>query len=238
MFYAELLGPISVHKRARVFQDIQSSALLLCILCLAIQLIGITAVAAYYGIFQPLVLPNSETASVIDWIQALALPYLDFWLMELLKDCTSMHFVHQWMHNAVDHPVLHKLHTLHHEYKANLNAINGAQILPLVLALENSIGPVILVAFKSIVLGLPPSISVVSYLLLISSEGSAHSCNPFSVCYYNPLLDYIVKGNIAHNLHHAMPNTQLHIVPWHHFWQGYAKDLELYNKIMKMNISM
>jgi hypothetical protein len=51
VLYAALLEPISIHKRARVFQDIQSSAMLLYLLCLASQLCGITAIAAYFGAF-------------------------------------------------------------------------------------------------------------------------------------------------------------------------------------------
>jgi len=97
------------------------------------------------------------------------------------------------------------------------------------------VGPILLILLK-LLLNIPPTVSILSYLLLVASEGNAHSANPYSITYFFPPIDFLLKGNIAHNLHHAKPKTNFHLVPWHHLWRGTKEDVQEYNRIMHTRV--
>ncbi|CAB9504585.1 expressed unknown protein [Seminavis robusta] len=192
MFYGlVLLGPESLAsvKRQQVAMDIQNKALMTSLVGLILHLAILAAGLSYWGVFGPVFVSESSTTGTwMDdlevWMMALVQPYAEFWAICVLKDCFSMNILHRKMHNK-NHQFLHSIHELHHNYAINLNNINGSQIDPLDLFLENSIGPFLLVCAKW-ALGLTPQVSFLAFYTLVSSEGSTHSLNPYSVCYYFP----------------------------------------------------
>lgn len=231
-----LLGPktLAAVKRKQISKDFRSLRLLLDLTIMTCQLAAAVGALTHYGAFSPMNVRDSSKWE--DWIRPLGMAYLEFIILILLKDATSMGYFHRKMHDPKN-KFLCQMHQLHHSYTTNLNNINGSQIDPIDLFLENTIGPFLLVLLKSILSGQQGQISLVSFLCCISSEGSNHSLNPYSVSYYFPPLDILLKGNVAHNLHHARTNGNFLSHPWHHLWQGYQQDVDRYNQIMKTEVS-
>jgi len=56
------------------------------------------------------------------------------------------------------------------------------------------VGPILLILLK-LLLNIPPTVSILSYLLLVASEGNAHSANPYSITYFFPPIDFLLKGS-------------------------------------------
>jgi len=234
IIYGSILGPntLSEVKRQQLQKDINNPQLLWFLATLVLQLCAAVGVLAHLGCFAPLLV--EDFTSVSSWTLAYLLAYAEFWALTILKDATSMHFIHRWMHNQ-NNAYFHKIHQQHHTYEANLNIINGALIDPVDLFFENTIGPVLMVAAKAL-LGLPARVSILAFLINLSAEGSNHSLNPYSIGYYFPPIDAVMKGNIAHNLHHVKKYSNLHGHPWHHWTRGYRSDLKAYNQCMKTRV--
>ena len=59
--------------------------------------------------------------------------------------------------------------------------------------------------------------------------------NPYSVYFFNPILDYMARNNICHNLHHTVQLDYYTGIPFKQFLSGETrrKDIERYNKDMK-----
>ncbi|CAJ1967194.1 unnamed protein product [Cylindrotheca closterium] len=232
--YGHILGPntLGQSKRNQIRKDERNVALIGGVALLVFQMSCAVGFLTYIGAFTPTFV--HDKSNLLDWTLALSTAYGEFWILSWLKDVTSMHFVHRLMHNK-NYKYLHRIHLLHHSHTTNLNNINGALLEPVDLFLENTIGPLLLVVLKCLS-GYPPKISLISFLYSISAEGSNHSLNPYSISYYFPPVDFFLKGNLAHNLHHTSPNGHFHAQPWHHLWEGYHKDLEAYNRIMKTKV--
>lgn len=233
--WSRILGPktVSPFKRDQVIKDVTNPAQMLYLFSLSTFFGGVAAGCTYIGILQPTVV-NDPTAH--GWFNAMMYPYAEFWALTAIKDVVCMGFLHKLMHNR-DWKILHSMHSYHHEFKQELNLINGANITLVDLFIENAVGPILFAACKAAV-GLNPTVCAISFLATVSSEGSNHSCNPYSVAYYFPPLDAIMKGNIAHNLHHIRSDLNHTAVPWHHLFNGYQGDLDLYNKLLKTEVTM
>ena len=160
--------------------------------------------------------------------------FAEFWVLTLLKDVTAMNYIHSWMHNK-NYPYFHSIHESHHAYRENLTFLNSMNIGIVDLFFENTIGPFLLVGMK-FALGMEPTMCLVSFIHNVWAEGAHHSMNPYTISYYCPPIDAIMKGNIAHSLHHAKTYINGLGHPWHHITKGYRKDLDLYNTIMKTEV--
>jgi len=58
--------------------------------------------------------------------------------------------------------------------------------------------------------------------------------------YFNPLLDYLLKPNIYHQLHHAVNKGYLLFVPYHHVSKAPARqrvDTDEYNRVFKTSFT-
>jgi hypothetical protein len=86
-----------------------------------------------------------------------------------------------------------------------------------------------------------PSVHLLSAALITWTPPNLHSENPFTQASGNPILDYIFKPNIAHNLHHAFQLDPLYMAstPMHH-WNpsDRAADVDRYNEIMKSKVDV
>ena len=260
VFYGTLLlGPKSLApvKREQIFKDCQNTRLIIDWTILTSQFALAVGVLAYLGAFAPMDVPDVYNWK--DWMQPLNKAYMEFLILVILKDATSMGYFHRLMHDPRN-KFFCKIHQLHHTYTTNLNMINkpchvrvgyqfkndfsrvkyptwAAAVDPMDLFFQNTIGPFLFILLKRIIFGEWGQISLVGFLYSVSSEGTNHSLNPYSASYYFPPLDFLLKANIAHNLHHARTNSNFLSHPWHHLWEGYQKDVDRYNQIMKTQVN-
>jgi len=159
----------------------------------------------------------------------------DYWLINLLKDNLSMRFLHSWMHK----PKNYWLHKHHHTGNRNMVVLHGYAIDFVDLMIEFGIGSMIALVAKKYVLGMNPSLHLMSFIFSGWTDSNVHSSNPYTQSIMNPILDAYLKLNICHNLHHAFENDSKYMVvfPYHHLISSERKaDIEKYNKIMKTNV--
>ena len=101
------------------------------------------------------------------------------------------------------------------------------------LFFENTSAPWLFVAVYY-ALGWDVRISWITTILFVSHDSSLHSINPYSVMYFNPVLDYVFKANITHQLHHALNRGYLLFWPYYHVFPASRKaDIERYNQVFK-----
>ena len=158
----------------------------------------------------------------------------DYWTINLLKDNITMRFIHPWMHQRENY----WMHKRHHANRHSTNLWGSFFFDPLDLFVEFQVGGAIALLFNAVVLG-RPSVHLLSLLFSIWTDGNVHSENPYSQCIGNPVLDWYLKPNICHNLHHAFESDPRYMVVWpfHHFRRrGLEADLAKYNRAMKTEV--
>jgi len=160
----------------------------------------------------------------------------DYWIVNLIKDNTSMRFVHPWMHKRENYWI----HKRHHEGNKNLSILPGPYLFSVLdLALEFGIGPLLGITGKYYLLGMNPRVHLVAFMFSVWTDGNVHSENPYTQAIGNPILDFIFKTNIVHNLHHACRNDPKYmtVFPLHQVSSSAREeDIKLYNKIMETNV--
>jgi len=91
-----------------------------------------------------------------------------------------------------------------------------------------------MVCMVQYLLGLDVGIHWFVGVLLTFHDGALHSINPYSIMYFNPILDNRLKGNVTHQLHHALNKGYYLFVPYEHFdADARSKDVQKYNKVFK-----
>jgi len=184
------------------------------------------ALMACFGL---VIYPKISGLRDLGWI------WLEFMAMTLLKDVSSMQYLHDWMHRKA-----YWLHKCHHVAKANCQTWHAWQFDLIDVVLENTIGPVLLIGFKFAAgttvgpWGLP-SVHLGSFYLSLMSDLNLHSMNPYTVTFFNPLLDFLLKSNVTHNLHHAINKGYMTTVPYDHLLNRAARqrDMDEYNRVCK-----
>jgi hypothetical protein len=160
----------------------------------------------------------------------------DYWMINIIKDNVSMRYVHPWMHKRENYWI----HKRHHLGNKNLSVLPGFIVDTLDLTLEFGIGPMLGIFAKHYLLGMNPSLHILSFMFSIWTDGNAHSLNPYSQAIGNPILDWFMKPNIAHNLHHAIQKDPKYmtVFPLHQLFSPASRkeDIELYNKTMNTDI--
>ena len=51
--------------------------------------------------------------------------------------------------------------------------------------------------------------------MLAITDVNIHSISPYSIGFFNPILDSILKSNVSHSLHHALNIGHYTVWPWH-----------------------
>eukprot|EP00469_Lotharella_globosa_P009350 CAMPEP_0167787408 /NCGR_PEP_ID=MMETSP0111_2-20121227/9405_1 /TAXON_ID=91324 /ORGANISM="Lotharella globosa, Strain CCCM811" /LENGTH=303 /DNA_ID=CAMNT_0007679045 /DNA_START=56 /DNA_END=967 /DNA_ORIENTATION=+ len=160
--------------------------------------------------------------------------FCEFVAMSVAKDQISMRFGHKWMHTAAGW----KHHKGHHEGAKNLRllyAYHGMQWIDLLL--ETFSGPILLFAFNFFVLRRFAICGLPAWIWLVWADHQAHSCNPYSVSFFNPILDWRFLHTVAHHLHHSHPHTHFFFLPYEHFFSSArAEDLRVFNETMNTAI--
>jgi len=132
---------------------------------------------------------------------------LTFYVMVIIKDVCSMLPFHEKMHNEWYH-----LHKTHHEIGTECAALSSTNIDPLDLIIENLCASVLILAVKW-AFGFPVRIHMLSTLLSANLDVNVHSVNPYTSVFFNPVLDYVFRCNIAHNIHHGLNKDNYTFVP-------------------------
>jgi hypothetical protein len=173
----------------------------------------------------------------LDWkgLNTLYIISFEYWFISQVKDSLVMKNVHKWMH---EYSWFYTLHKHHHVANANIQITNAFHFDIIDTFIENLGAPVLLcVLYFS--LGLPVRVHFASFLFLQWTDGMVHSLNPYTVIYFNPIVDYFLKANINHNLHHIIQKGYYVFNPWNHLFdrESLAKDIKIYNEVCKTNIS-
>jgi len=158
----------------------------------------------------------------------------EFWGMCILKDTLMMRTVHKWMHK----PENFWIHKQHHKARTDVQVLNTFYFDVLDVFLENLIGPLLIQIFYFFVFG-TTQLHFASFIWMLWGDITIHSLNPYSMCLANPILDYLMKINITHNLHHMVRNDYFGIYTWYHLYDPARKqkDIDLYNKINNTSFS-
>jgi hypothetical protein len=216
------------------------------------QIPAAVALQTAIGMFQ--FTPLMDTVATVgkgQWwqfnIPCLAYVYFEYHAMSFLKDAVSMNLFHEIMHRQY-----YDLHKTHHLPMKELSIINVFYFDLPDLVIENIVSPALLMALKK---GLSPgssapvSIHVLSSLLLTMTDANCHSICPYSVGFFNPILDSMMNPNVSHTLHHALNLGHYTFFPWHQL-PGIARydattksnldstpetDMATYNKVFKTN---
>jgi hypothetical protein len=160
--------------------------------------------------------------------------YLQFYTMLILRDVFSLAPFHTLMHSS---PRFYQWHKKHHQVRKNAQSMHAFHIDLVDLVLENTGAPSILLLAQYL-LGFNNTNIGVHYFavgLLTAHDGGLHSVNPFSAMYFNPFLDHILKGNICHQLHHALNKDYIMFVPYRHMLSPAARqsDIDKYQTAFK-----
>merc|ERR1712238_258635 len=80
---------------------------------------------------------------------------------------------------------------------------------------ENLIGPLLFCSVKFLFGGSSCSIHYASFFLSVVCDQTVHSLNPYTITFWNPLLDNFLRPNLSHNLHHSSKVGHYTIWPLH-----------------------
>lgn len=152
------------------------------------------------------------------------------YILTILKDIFSLAALHKWMH---ENPWLYTLHKEHHTVNRNAQSAMAYHIDFLDLVIENICAPFILELILYL-LGQPVKIHAAATLIASNLDVVIHSINPYTICLFNPILDYFFRCNVAHQIHHSVQTANYTFIPYHHLKPGsFKKELDNYNSIME-----
>ena len=130
---------------------------------------------------------------------------VQYWGMTLLKDFTTMKFLHPWMHK----PKNYWIHAHHHKIGIELNAFHTYRIDFIDAFIENLIGPFLYV-LSQYIFGGKLEVHFIAFLFTAWADTFVHSVNPYCIIHFNPILEYWCKPNLEHNLHHIFSGRLLY----------------------------
>lgn len=141
----------------------------------------------------------------------------------------AMHFLHSWMHKKA-----YFLHKNHHKGNTDLMSFFTPLFDSLDFVFEFGVAVPVLIFCKKM-FGLCPCVHMMTFNLQLLAAFQLHSGNPYAVYLFNPVLDYLARSALCHNLHHAVLTGYYTFIPFCHFLSAEAryKDIEKYNMHMK-----
>jgi len=161
--------------------------------------------------------PLTDSVMVIgagEWyelhISQLLVVYLEYLVISFLKDGISMNILHQLFHT-----IWWSHHETHHLPEKELSVFNAFYIDVPDLIGENLIGPLLFCSIKFLFGGSSCSIHYASFFLSAVCDLTVHSLNPYTITFWNPLLDNFLRPNLSHNLHHSSKVGHYTIWPLH-----------------------
>jgi len=182
--------------------------------------------AHYFEPFKLIPITASQTSGFL-------MVYGQFIILLMLRDA-FLSVVHRLMHS----PKYYYLHKVHHQVNRQAQSLHAFHIDILDIFLETYIAVPSLFMFQYFLSG-NLELHMGSLLLFTMHDFTLHSINPYSVSYFNPILDFALKPNICHQLHHVVQNEYFTFTPYHHFIPGAKeRDYKRYNKLMKTNFAL
>merc|ERR1712217_147709 len=154
------------------------------------------------------------------------------WLHYVIGAATYEIGAFNLFHRLMHHPKFYFLHKKHHTTTKNCNAFGAVYFDPIDLLLSFAHGACCIFIFGM------QNVHIVTLLMTSIGGNNVHSCNPYSLVLFNPVLDSLIKPNIHHQLHHALGHEYWHNFPAHHLYpNGLQKDVDKYNSVMKSAVS-
>lgn len=205
---------------------------------------GQLAPRTYFYVFQTAALSMSSffamerTGIVFYEPYSFSFPFLGenfglFYLILILRDVFFLWPLHGLMHTRR----WYFLHKTHHEATHDAQSLHAFHIDAFDLVIEN-VGAPFLLLIAQYFLGFRVGFHWMVGVLLTCHDAALHSVNPYSVMYFNPLLDRFLKPNVHHQLHHAINKGYLLFVPYHHLLgKGKQIDVVEYNRVFRTSFT-
>lgn len=166
-------------------------------------------------------------------LNSLGMVIFEFFLMHMSQDLFLFKYVHEWMHHNFH--VFKVLHSFHHSSRKTLHGIHSIRFHPLDLIIENTSGPFIAIAFWWALGYSDVRVLSASFFFLFRAGFLDHSCNLHTCVTGLPVYDQIFKYALVHNIHHALPSTNMTVIPWHHISsEKRAADYALYHSLLPL----
>ncbi|CAB9525774.1 expressed unknown protein (Partial), partial [Seminavis robusta] len=159
--------------------------------------------------------------------------YLPFYTLLVLRDVVFLWPFHQLLHTKY----FYHLHKTHHSIGKDAQGMHAFYIDIFDLLIENAGAPALLLAFQYFS-GSEVGFHLLVPYLLSFHDGALHSVSPYSAMYFCPILDYVLKPTIHHQLHHAIPHNKdyLLFVPYRHLIPRHRQaDIAYFNKVFDTN---
>ena len=143
-----------------------------------------------------------------------------------------MIFGHKWLHEK-----MYFLHKKHHKASNKCLMSFGSStfdLLDLVIEFGGSVPLLIIV--KQLCFGPTSKMHFLTYGLATVKGMQGHSGNPYASYFFVPVLDYLIRTPLAHNLHHVIQSDYYSNNPYSHFSfnpEARRKDIDRYNKHLK-----
>ena len=142
-----------------------------------------------------------------------------------------MFFGHKWMHEKA-----YFLHKKHHKASNKCLMSFGTTTFDLLdMVIEFGGGVPILIVLKRLCFGPTSKVHFLTYGLALLRGAQGHSGNPYASYFFVPVLDYLIRSPLAHNLHHVIQSDYYSFKRSHFSFNPEArrKDIDLYNKHLK-----
>ena len=142
-----------------------------------------------------------------------------------------MIFGHKWLHEKA-----YFLHKKHHKANKCLMSIDAPHFDLFDVLIEFGGGFPLLIIFKSLCFGPNSKVHFLTYGMTMLKGNQGHSGNPYAQFFFVPVLDYLIRTPLCHNLHHVIQSDYYSINPHSHFTfnaEARRKDIDVYNKHLK-----
>jgi len=141
-----------------------------------------------------------------------------------------MTFGHRWLHEKA-----YFLHKKHHKASTRCLMSFGTTTFDLFdMVIEFGGGVPLFIIVKRLCFGPTSKVHFLTYGLAMLKGIQGHSGNPYASFFFVPVLDYLIRPPLAHNLHHVIQSDN-YSSPLSHFSNPEArrKNIDLYNKHLK-----
>lgn len=151
-----------------------------------------------------------------------------FYIFQVLKDL-GLAVIHKRMHES---KWAYQYHKEHHTVGKNAQNVMAYHIDFIDLFAENLVSPFLYnLLCKAIGVSSQSHFYTVGFSAFMDIQ--IHSVNPYSITFMNPILDYFLMSNIAHQIHHSLQTENYMFIPYHHLIPGVRqKEQERYDEIM------
>ena len=159
--------------------------------------------------------------------------FVPFYGLLLVRDVCFMAPFHTLMHYPTSsNPVLkwfRTVHYKHHEVGKSAQSLHAYHIDEVDLFIENVGAPILWSCVQYLWGRDHIGLSFNTIVLFTLHDIGLHSVNPYSILYFNPILDYLLYPNVCHQLHHTpkYQTTYICFTPYHHLLSPQLKQIDM-----------